>query len=81
MSHQSIGGLRRAPSVDARSGIVALRTERVSLAAAKQRAGRAGRVRAGRCYHLYCRVEAERGMAAAPLAEMRRAPLEPVALR
>ena len=75
------GGLHRAPSVDARSGIVHLRTGRISLAAATQRAGRAGRVQAGTCYHLYCAVEATQGMAATPTAEIRRVPLEATVLR
>ena len=75
------GGLHRSPSVEPHSGVVHLRTARVSRAAAKQRAGRAGRVRAGTCYHLFCAVEAtEGGMAAAATPEVHRVPLEATVL-
>ena len=75
------GGLHRAPNVEPRTGIMCLRTARISLAAAKQRAGRAGRVRAGVCYHLFCRIEATEGMANSPTAEILRVPLEGSVLR
>ena len=81
------GGLCRKVSCDARTGAPHLRTERVSRAAATQRAGRAGRVRAGACYHLYCRVEAEGAddfppsMARDPAPEVACAPLEALCLR
>ena len=74
------GGLHRAPACDERTGVPHLRTSRTSLAAATQRAGRAGRVRAGVCYHLYLRAELP-SMHAAPTAEMLRAPLEGTCLR
>ena len=74
-------GQHRAPAIEPGSGILHLRTARISLAAAKQRAGRAGRVREGTCYHLYCHTETTRGMAAAPTAEILRVPLEATVLR
>ena len=52
------GGLHRTVTRDERTGVSHLVTCRISAAAAKQRAGRAGRVRPGRCVHLYCEVEA-----------------------
>lgn len=46
-------GLERRPRYDMRLGISRLETQRVSAATATQRAGRAGRVRAGICYQLW----------------------------
>ena len=65
---------------DERTGVSHLVTCRISAAAAKQRAGRAGRVRPGRCVHLYCEVEAA-ALAAAPTPEILRRGLAAVALR
>ena len=42
-------GCARKVSCDTRTGAPYLRTERISIAAARQRAGRAGRVRSGSC--------------------------------
>ncbi len=46
-------GLARIASHAAWSGLSTLKVSRIAQAAAKQRAGRAGRVRAGRCIRLY----------------------------
>lgn len=46
-------GLERRPSYDLRLGVTRLETQRISAATATQRAGRAGRVRAGRCLQLW----------------------------
>ena len=53
----------------------------VSHASADQRAGRAGRVRAGSCYHLYEREFLEHALPKQPLAEMLRTPLEELVLQ
>ncbi len=50
-------GLKRSPRYDARRGVTRLRTVRVSLAAAEQRKGRAGRLGPGRCYRLWPEAE------------------------
>ncbi|RED54080.1 ATP-dependent helicase HrpB [Aestuariispira insulae] len=47
------GGLSRQPRFDPQSGMGKLVTEPVSLAAASQRAGRAGRLEPGICYRLW----------------------------
>jgi len=50
-------GLKRSPRYDARRGVTRLRTVRVSLAAADQRKGRAGRLGPGVCYRLWPEAE------------------------
>ncbi|MDP9037634.1 MAG: DEAD/DEAH box helicase, partial [Myxococcota bacterium] len=52
-------GLARVASQAAWSGLPRLRVEKTSRASATQRAGRAGRVRAGRCLRLYTRADFE----------------------
>ncbi len=47
------GGFRRAPRLDASSGLSRLTTQRISRAAAEQRAGRAGRTEAGVAIRLW----------------------------
>lgn len=47
------GGFRRAPRLDAASGLTRLVTVRISRAAAEQRAGRAGRIEAGVAIRLW----------------------------
>ncbi len=50
-------GLARVPELDAGRGIERLRTVPISLAAADQRAGRAGRQAPGRCIRLWSKSE------------------------
>ena len=47
------GGLARLPRFDPQSGMTRLVTEPVSIAAATQRTGRAGRIEPGVCYRLW----------------------------
>jgi ATP-dependent helicase HrpB len=50
-------GLARRPRFDPRLGFERLETVPISVASADQRAGRAGRTRAGRCIRLWSRAE------------------------
>ncbi len=68
------GGYRRAPRLDAGSGLARLATLRISRAAADQRAGRAGREAPGRCLRLWTKPM-ERGMAPFERPEMLEAEL------
>lgn len=53
-------GLERVSEFDARSGLSRLVTQRVSQASMVQRAGRAGRLSPGVCWHLFGQSQAER---------------------
>jgi ATP-dependent helicase HrpB len=53
-------GLARVASDDPWSGVARLSLTKISRASAEQRAGRAGRTRAGRCVRLYSRHDLER---------------------
>lgn len=64
---------------DPQNNMVKLEEVWASKAACKQRRGRAGRVRAGKCYKLYTR-NAEAKMAERPEPEIRRVPLEQLCL-
>ncbi|WBF67296.1 ATP-dependent helicase HrpB [Desulfovibrio subterraneus] len=70
-------GLSRLPRFDPGSGMTRLVTERVSLAAATQRQGRAGRLEPGTCYRLWDAAEEHsmRSFAAPEIAEADLAPL------
>ncbi len=72
-------GLAREPQYDPSSGLTQLRTRRISRASAEQRAGRAGRLRPGRCHRLWTETD-HRGLAAARSPEIRQADLAPMAL-
>ncbi|CAL1684614.1 unnamed protein product [Lasius platythorax] len=65
---------------DVANNIQTLKPEWVSLANAKQRRGRAGRVKSGECYHLYCKAR-EMTFDQYPLPEMLRTRLEEVILQ
>ncbi|MDO5483732.1 MAG: ATP-dependent helicase HrpB, partial [Desulfovibrionaceae bacterium] len=73
-------GLSRRVAFDASCGMSRLVTERVSLAGATQRAGRAGRLEAGICCRLWPREE-ERAMRAHFRPEILEADLSPLLLQ
>lgn len=70
-------GLMRGPRFDPNTGLTRLFTQNVSRAAADQRRGRAGRLEAGVCYHLW--TESQRMPAHSP-AEILQADLAPLVL-
>lgn len=72
-------GRVKETSFDPANNMVKLAEAWASRAACKQRRGRAGRVRAGKCYKLYTRT-AETKMAERPDPEIRRVPLEQLCL-
>ena len=72
-------GRVKETSFDPATNMVKLAEVWASRAACKQRRGRAGRVRAGKCYKLYTR-NAEMKMAERPDPEIRRVPLEQLCL-
>ena len=72
-------GRVKETSFDPSNNMVKLAEVWASRAACKQRRGRAGRVRAGKCYKLYTR-SAEAKMAERPEPEIRRVPLEQLCL-
>jgi len=73
------GGLRRAPRFDPTSGLTRLATERVSRAAADQRAGRAGREAPGLAIRLWT-AAAQRGLRAHDRPEILEAELSGLVL-
>jgi ATP-dependent helicase HrpB len=73
------GGLRRAPRFDPASGLTRLATERVSRAAADQRAGRAGREAPGLAIRLWT-AAAQRGLRAHDRPEILEAELSGLVL-
>lgn len=56
-------GLERSAQFDPRSGLTRLVTQRISQAAMTQRAGRAGRLEPGQCWHLFSKEQGERATA------------------
>ncbi|MFD3245226.1 ATP-dependent helicase HrpB [Rahnella aquatilis] len=58
-------GLERSAQFDPRSGLTRLVTQRISQASMTQRAGRAGRLEPGLCWHLFSKDQAERASAQA----------------
>lgn len=73
-------GLVRVPAFDPSSGMTRLSTQRISRASSIQRAGRAGRLRPGKCYRLWsASQQQELAIHAAP--EITSADLGPVALQ
>ena len=72
-------GRVKETNYDISNNIVRLQEVWASQAACKQRRGRAGRVRAGDCYKLFTH-NVESSMAAKPLPEIQRVPLEQLCL-
>ncbi|XP_047449479.1 ATP-dependent DNA/RNA helicase DHX36 [Mugil cephalus] len=74
------GGKIKETHFDTNNNISTMTAEWVSLANAKQRKGRAGRVRPGKCYHLYNGLRASL-LDAYQLPEIMRTPLEELCLQ
>ena len=74
-------GTRRAMHYDPHTNTSALLLQRISKASAKQRAGRAGRVQAGVCYHLFLQQEADKMMLKHDEPEILHLPLDASCLR
>jgi len=73
-------GLERAARFDPATGMTGLHTRRISRASSEQRAGRAGRLRPGKCYRLWSAHEQQQ-LAAQSGAEILGADLAPLALQ
>ena len=73
-------GRVKETSFDPQNNMVKLEEVWASRAACKQRRGRAGRVRAGKCYKLYTRNAEMTKMMERPEPEIRRVPLEQLCL-
>ena len=73
-------GLARQPSFDARLGLNRLETTRICRESATQRAGRAGRVRPGRCMRLWTEFE-DRQLVASRQPEVQRVELSDALLQ
>jgi ATP-dependent helicase HrpB len=72
-------GWQRVPRFEPRSGLTRLETVRVSSASATQRAGRAGRLAPGVCYHLWSETT-QQGLVPYNNPEIIEADLAPLAL-
>lgn len=73
-------GFVKLRAYNSKTGIESLVTVPISRASADQRAGRAGRVRAGKAYRLYTEKEYEK-LLPATIPEMQRSDLSPVVLQ
>ena len=73
-------GLARLPEYDPKTAMTRLKTERVSKASAKQRAGRAGRTEPGVCYRLWSEDQ-QQSLASYATPEIEQADLTPLALQ
>ncbi|KAI0673812.1 P-loop containing nucleoside triphosphate hydrolase protein [Trametes maxima] len=73
------GGKVKETQYDADAGLTKLTEQWITRAAARQRRGRAGRTQPGVCYKLYTRGQ-EKRMAPFPIPEIKRVPLESIAL-
>ena len=73
-------GLSRKPVFDPVTGMTRLHTQRLSSASSTQRAGRAGRMQAGRCYRLWSEDQQQQLLAHAT-PEILQADLLPLALQ
>lgn len=73
-------GMARVPRFDPASGMTRLYTQRISRAAATQRAGRAGRLEAGICYRLWSEGQHDH-LASYDAAEILQADLSGLALQ
>lgn len=73
-------GKSRVAAFDARTGMTHLQTIRLSKAASVQRAGRAGRLQAGRCYRLWSTSQQQQ-LAEYAQPEILQADLAPLALQ
>ncbi|KAI0354638.1 P-loop containing nucleoside triphosphate hydrolase protein [Trametes cingulata] len=73
------GGKVKETHYDAEAGLTKLTEQWITRAAARQRRGRAGRTQPGVCYKLYTRAH-EKRMEPFPIPEIKRVPLESIAL-
>jgi len=73
-------GLAREARFDPATGMTGLHTVKISNASSQQRAGRAGRLRPGKCYRLWS-AEQQQQLAAHGSAEILTADLAPLALQ
>ncbi len=73
-------GLAREARFDPATGMTGLHTVRISDASSAQRAGRAGRLRAGKCYRLWS-AEQQKQLARQRTPEILQADLAPLALQ
>ena len=73
-------GLVREPSFNPSTAMTALQTVKISKASSTQRAGRAGRLRPGKCYRLWS-AEQQKQLAPFGNAEILKADLSPLALQ